>query len=58
MFVNFPLQFNINLVEVKGPERPQDLPKKKRTWSLRELRSVDGKWTQKNEPDFRLIHKP
>lgn len=51
-----PFQFNINLVEVKGPEKPQDLPKKKKTWSLRELRSVDGKWSQQNQSDFRFTH--
>lgn len=51
-----PFQFNINLVEVKGPEKPQDLPKKKKTWSLRELRSVDGKWSQQIQSDFRFTH--
>ncbi len=36
-------QLNINLVEVKSEKRGDHLPKKKRSWSLHELKSVDAK---------------
>jgi hypothetical protein len=40
---------------VKGPEKPQDFPKKKKTWSLRELKSVDGKWNPQHENNLRFL---
>lgn len=43
-------------MEVKGPEKPQDLPKKKRNWPLRELKSIDGKWNLKQENRFGLFN--
>ena len=36
-------QFNINIVEVKEPEKRGDLPKRKKTWTIQELRAINGK---------------
>ena len=36
-------QFNINIVEVKESDKRGDLPKRKRSWTIQELRSIDGK---------------
>ena len=33
-------QFNISICEVKGSEKRNDLPKRKRNWALRELKSI------------------
>ena len=43
-------QLNINLVEVKGDKRG-DLPKRKRAWTLHELRSIDGKHSDQENQD-------
>ena len=39
-------QFNINICEVKGSEKRNDLPKRKRTWALRELNLIDAKFVK------------
>ena len=36
-------QLDISIVEVKGSEKRGDLPKRKRNWTLHELRHIDGK---------------
>lgn len=51
-------QFNISLCEVKTSDRPQDPPRKKKTWPLRELRTVDGKWTEASKADTRDANGP
>ncbi len=44
-------QFNINVVEVKGSEKRGDLPKRKRNWTLHELRHIDGKHNSEAKSD-------
>ena len=43
-----PGQFNINIVEAKGSDKRGELPKRKRNWTIHELRTVDGKHEDTN----------
>ena len=36
-------QLNINIVEAKSSEKRGDLPKRKRSWTLHELKAIDAK---------------
>ena len=42
-------QLNINIVEAKSSDKRGDLPKRKRSWTLHELKAIDAKHEENSE---------